>query len=169
MLMKLSQLSDKSSPIKQFVARLAKTTKQRAISVVAHKARRVSGVSARSFEIHLENGQVVAVWVRILNDAPDIFRIDLNAKQLPTTGDFSVDYMPAFNQSVDEVAVNVVQGQSAFDKKRAAVKVKRAPTKGLVSQRQQLIDLQRQADDLQRRIDANQDKIDELKSRINEV
>ncbi|MDO4440570.1 MAG: hypothetical protein Q4B81_00120 [Moraxella sp.] len=167
--MKLSELTEKSTPIKEFVQRLAKSTKQRAISVVAHKAKRISGVSARPFDIHLENGQVVVVYVRTVNEKADIFRIDLNGKQMPTTGDFGTEYMPAFYQSVDEVAAFVVRGQQAFDKKRAKVKVKRPSAKPSQSMSARLEALATQSVELDAQITAKQSKVDELYAQIEQI
>lgn len=167
--MKLSQLTEKSEPIKQFIARLAKTTKQRVINVDAHKVRRVAGASARQFDAHLENGQVVGVYLRMESDKADIFRIDLNGRALPISGDFATEYMPAFYQSVDEVASIVVRGQDAFNKKRAQVKVKRPNAKTGQSMSAKLEALHTQSQELEAQIIAKQSKVDELTAQIEQI
>lgn len=167
--MKLSELTEKSTPIKEFVQRLAKATKQQAVSVVVQKARRIGGVSARVVDIYLENGQVVSPVLRIIDDKVDIFKIDVNGKQVPLVGDFATDYMPAFYKSVDELAAFVVRGQDAFDKKRAKVKVKRPAAKNTQSLTSQLEALSKQAGELDAQIQAKEDKVKELTAQLEQI
>ncbi|WP_395143201.1 hypothetical protein ACF3NV_05840 [Moraxella atlantae] len=157
--MKLTDITEKTPLIKDFGARLAKSTKQKVVATVFNKVKRVAGVSAMPVDFNLENGQVVTAYVRVyantdialtkqtkisstaplntqenksnLKDSKrdfDIYRIDINGKQLPITGDFDNTYKPSFNKSVDEVAAAVSQGQAAFDKKQATIKVKQVNT-----------------------------------------
>ena len=125
--MKLSEITEKTSLVKDFVQRLSKTAKQKTFVEILRTSR-VSGASAKPIHIALEGGQVVKVYIREAPDAAnadglDIFRIDVNGKTQPTTGDFDNSYKPAFNASVDEIAGIVTRNQTAFSQRRARAKV----------------------------------------------
>lgn len=121
--MKLSEITEKTPLVKDFANRLAKTTKQAIVSMTIEKTKRISGASARAVSIALENSQTVKVYLRVAGDAFDIFRIDINGKMQKLAGDYSNDYTPSFNASVDIIANTVKQGQAAFDKRQAKKKV----------------------------------------------
>lgn len=123
-ILKLSELNEKSSPVKEFVQQLKKATKQKVISVVPHKIKRVSGVSAKKFDVVLDDSQKVGIVIRIVNNTADVFRVLINDKQVPQITDFDMSYMPLFIDNVNHVAKLVVAGRVAFAKKLAAVKVK---------------------------------------------
>lgn len=168
--MKLSELSEKNPLIRDFSNRLAKSTKQPINSTQFNKIKRVSGVSALPVDFHLAHGQNVTIYLRLIEGNPDIFRIDVNDKQLPTTGDFSNDYKPSFNKSVDEIANVIVKGQSNFDKKRTAVKTASTSSRNNTSQRQKLADLTQQIGEIDSQIQQKQaekqaliDQLDALK------
>ena len=78
--MKLSDITEKTPLVKDFVNRLAKTTKQAIVNTTVEKTKRVSGASARAVNIAFENGQNVKAYIRVVGDAFDIFRIDINGK-----------------------------------------------------------------------------------------
>ncbi|WP_410472103.1 hypothetical protein ACGTJS_11015 [Faucicola mancuniensis] len=155
--MKLSEITEKTPLIKDFSNRLAKTTRQRIATVVINKIKRVSGVSSLPVDMNLENNQKVTCYIRIVDEKADMWRIDINGKQLPITGDLDNSYKPSFNKSVDDIAKAVVAGQKAFDKKMARQKtpsVTRTSTK--VSQTKQLEELAQQAQDLDNTITQKQ-------------
>lgn len=155
--MKLSEIKETTPLVKDFYKRFEKSVKEKIVSSVLNKAKRVAGVSAIPIDLNLENGQVVTIYLRIIDDKPDIFRVDVNGRQMPTTGDFSNEYKPSFNLSVDEVASFVRQGQSAFDKKRAKVKVKPiSPKRETVSIKQQIQDFKSQSHELDQVISQKQ-------------
>ena len=184
---KLSDITEKTPLVKDFIQRLAKTTKQAVVTTIVGKVKRTGGVSALPIVINLENGQVVTIYTRIITDinqdikvvrpqppryTPDIFRVDVNGKQMPTTGDFSNDYKPSFNKSVDEVAQFIAQGQKAFDTKRTALKPARIGGQSeTMTQKKQLDELTAKAVELDQQIEIKQgekqvlqDKLTTLKS-----
>lgn len=184
---KLSDITEKTPLVKDFIQRLAKTTKQAVATTIVGKVKRTGGVSALPIDINLENGQVVTIYTRIITDinqdtkvvrpqppryTPDIFRVDVNGKQMPTTGDFSNDYKPSFNKSVDEVAQFIAQGQKAFDTKRTALKPARISGQSeTMTQKKQLDELTAKAVELDQQIEIKQgekqvlqDKLTTLKS-----
>ena len=121
--MKLSDITEKTSLVKDFVNRLAKTTKQAIVSITIENTKRISGASARPISVTLENDQNVKVYIRVVGDAFDIFRIDINGKMQKLAGDYSNAYKPSFNASVDIIAHAIKQGQAAFDKRQAKKKM----------------------------------------------
>lgn len=124
MSVKLSDITEKTLLVKDFVARLKRTTKQAIPIVNVEKIKRVSGASARPVRIALENGQVVMIYLRVTDDHFDIFRIDINGKSQPLSGDFDNSYKPVFNASVDMIANTIKTSQAAFTKKLAQKRVK---------------------------------------------
>lgn len=122
--MKLSDTTEKTPLIKDFKQRLAKTLGESVVAVIIGKVKRTGGISALPVDFNLENGQQVTTYLRVIDEKPDMYRIDINGKQIPTTGDFSNEYKPSFNKSVDEIAMFVKTGQTAFNAKVAKQKVK---------------------------------------------
>ncbi|MDO5769033.1 MAG: hypothetical protein Q4P13_05970 [Psychrobacter sp.] len=124
--MKLSEIKETTPLIKDFKKRLAKTAKQAIPIVNLLKVSRIAGASALPIEFVLENGQKVQIYVRLVDDDSklDIFRIDINGKNIPLSGDYDNSYAPSFNASVDQIAQMILTGQSDFDKKLARQKVK---------------------------------------------
>jgi len=150
--MKLSDVTEKTPLIKEFINRLAKATKQAIPIVNVLKVVRVSGASAKPIEAVLENGQKVKLYVRTEgsdDDKLDIFRIDINGKQQPLSGDFDNSYKPSFNASVDALGHSIVRGQNAFNKKQAKVRVKplrASAPKNKAQQRNELLQQVRELD-----------------------
>lgn len=127
--MKLSDITVKTPLVRDFVKRLTQSAKQSIPIVDVEKIKRISGASVRPVLLSLENGQSLKLYLRLAGteDKIDIFRIDLNGKQVPISGDFDNSYMPAFNASVDAIANTIRGGQKAFSAKAAKQKVR--PTK----------------------------------------
>lgn len=122
--MKLSDITPKTPLVKDFVTRLARSTKQAIPIVNIEKVKRVSGASVRPVNLVLENGQTVKIYLRLADDHFDIFRIDINDKVQPLSGDFDNSYKPSFNASVDALATTIRNGQTAFTKKLAKNRIK---------------------------------------------
>lgn len=165
---KLSDISEKTPLIKDFVARLKRSSKQAIPKVEVERVKRISGASARPVMIYLENGQTVKIYLRVTDDHFDIFRIDINDKSQPLSGDFDNSYKPSFNASVDMIANTIKNGQTAFTKKQATRRVKppvvggRAP-QNKPQQRNALIAEARELDEV---IVKKQGVVDELKTQL---
>lgn len=152
--MKLADLSEKTPLIKDFSQYLAKSVGESIVTTVISKAKRISGVSATPIDFNLENGQVVTAYIRVVDEKYDMYRVDVNGKQLPTTGDLDNTYKPSFKKSVDEIANFVKKGQAAFDKKQAGTKVRVATSNrnASVSAAKQIQELKVQSKELDQQI-----------------
>lgn len=124
--MSLTDFKDDKHPLaSKFIKTLKKALGKKdsiAISQVL-KAKRLAGTSVKPLECVLENGQVVTAYVCVAKgdddkDKLELFRVDINDKQLPTVNAFSNDNA-IFAKAVGEVAAAVFKGQARFDKKRA--------------------------------------------------
>ena len=156
--MKLSDITPKTKLVADFVKQLAKATKQAIPIVEVGKTARVSGASARPVSMTLENGQSVKLFLRVVTakddngkdiERFDIFRIDINDKAQPLSGDFDNSYRPSFDASVNALGNMLRTGQAAFDKKRAKIKVRKPRTGPAPKNKtQQLTALQGEAGEL---------------------
>lgn len=135
--MKLSDITEKTQLVKDFVNQLKKATKQAIPIVEVGKVARVSGASARPVNLVLENGQTVKLFLRVVSakndnnkdfERFDIFRIDINGKAQPLSGDYDNSYRPAFDASVNALGNMLRTGQATFDKKRAKQKIRKPRT-----------------------------------------
>lgn len=129
--MKLSEITKKTKLVADFSKRLAYSTKQKVVDTAIEKVKRISGASVRPVSMALENGQTVKIYLRLVDDGEkyDIFRIDVNGKMIPLSGDFDNGYDDSFNASVDALATMIKTGQKKFDTKRAKMKVRKTPAK----------------------------------------
>lgn len=171
--MKLSAITAKTPLVKDFVARLAKTTKQAIPIVEIEKTQRLAGATVRPAVLSLENGQQVKLYLRLAGEEGklDIFRIDLNSKQIPISGDFDNSYKPAFNLSVDAIATTIKSGQKAFTAKIAKTKTKPSPKAGntpknRAQQRNALLD---QSKDLDKIISAKTTEKEQLTQQLTQI
>lgn len=148
--MKLADLTEKTPLVKDFSQYLAKSVGEAIVAIVVNKAKRISGVSATPVDFNLENGQVVTAYIRVVDEKYDMYRVDVNGKQLPTTGDLDNEYKPSFKKSVDEIANFVKRGQAGFDKKQASTKVRVASSNrnASVSMAKQIQELKVQSQEL---------------------
>jgi len=161
--MKLSDITEKTPIVKDFVAQLKKSTKQAIPIVEVGKTARVSGASARPVDMVLENGQSVKVYLRVVSakdengkdvERFDIFRIDINGKSIPLSGDYDNSYKPSFDASVTALGNMLRTGQNAFDKKRAKQKIRKPRTGPAPKNKtQQLNELVNDAGELDKTID----------------
>ncbi len=126
--MELSDINEKSELVTKFVEYLAKQTRQAIPIVESQPTDRVGGVSARPIHIALEQGQIVKLFIRVVDDHADLFKITINGRNIPINGDFSLDYLPSFRASVKMIADVILKGQARFDKKRGKQSTKKAPS-----------------------------------------
>ncbi len=110
-----SGLSEASPLIKSLKAGLIKGSGQNVPYIVISKVQRITGVSVKNVDMTLENGQVVTYRIK---NTGDIFRVQINGKDLPLTGD-----MTMIADVSKEIGAKVRSGQAAFDKKQAAARV----------------------------------------------
>lgn len=157
--MKLSDITVKTPLVRDFVKRLTQSAKQGIPIVQIEKTRRVDGASTRPVLMSLENGQSIKLYIRLAGDDEhlDIFRIDLNGKQMPISGDFDNSYLPAFNLSVDAIANTIRSGQKAFSAKVAKQRIKGAPVrntnnpKNIAQQRNAVLEQSKERDEIIKR------------------
>lgn len=130
--MKLSEITKKTKLVADFSKRLSYSVKEKIVATEVEKVKRISGASVRPVNMALENGQTVKIYLRLVDDGAkyDIFRIDVNGKMIPLSGDFDNSYDDSFNASVDALATMIKTGQKKFDTKRAKMKVRKTPASG---------------------------------------
>lgn len=135
--MKLSEITKKTKLVADFSKRLSYSAKEKIVATEVEKVKRISGASVRPVSMALENGQTVKIYLRLVDDGAkyDIFRIDVNGKMIPLSGDFDNSYDDSFNASVDALATMIKTGQKKFDAKRAKMKVRKTPASGGSSNR----------------------------------
>ena len=171
--MKLSDITNKTPLVKDFSNRLAKTAKQAIPIVEVGKSQRLAGATVRPVLMVLENGQEVTVYLRLAGegDKLDIYRIDLNGKQIPISGDFDNSYKPAFNLSVDAIASIIISGQKAFTAKMAKTKVKASPKSGTTpkNRAQQHVILLEQSGELDKVIAAKTKEKEQLTEQLDKI
>lgn len=165
--MNLTDINKQTPLVREFNKALQKYLGESVISIVPQKAKRTDGISQLPMDFNLENGQVLTVFFRLVNQEPDIFSFKLNGSALPTAGDFDHNYKPAFNKSVKELASVISKKQAAFDKKRATVKVKQPRAKNsTISQQQQMKALTEQIELLEQQVNAKTQERDTLKAQL---
>lgn len=179
--MKITDFTEKHPLAKNFIKDLNKALKKNdsvAISEIT-KAKRVGGVTAMPLVLQLENGQSVTAYVRLItedgNETFDLFRVDVNKKELPTSNRFSED-KAIFAKAVDEVAKAVLAGQAKFDKNRqkdSSQYTKKAQKATNAKRGSQLELLQQQVEAIDKEIAINegvkadlQKELDELKAKL---
>lgn len=130
--MKLSDITAKTKLVADFSKRLAHSAKQKIVATEIEKVKRVSGASVRPVNMIFENGQSVKIYLRLVDAKDgakyDIFRIDINGKLIPLSGDFDNSYKPSFDASVDMLAGMIKSGQKAFNAKQSKIKVRKPHT-----------------------------------------
>lgn len=118
----LTALSEQTPLVKKLNQGLSKAVGQAIPFVTIEKVKRSTGVSVREVGLGLENGQKVSF---LLKADGDIFRVQLNGKDLPITGDFDPS---TFNAAMTEIAGKVRANQKAFDllQKKTIVRIPKA-------------------------------------------
>lgn len=117
----LASMNESSKNVKKFKDALEKASGQKAAFVTIDKMKKTAGEVSKDLHFGLENGQKVTFVIRKDGDA---FRVRLNDKDLPLTGDLDPDYKPTFNAAIKEIAGAVRGNQSKFDKRLTTQKVK---------------------------------------------
>jgi hypothetical protein len=144
----LQALTEKDPLITKIKAALESSTGQAAPYTTLSNVQRVAGVSIRTLEFGLENGQQVAFLIR---NTGDIFRVQLNSKDLPLATDFDHEYGELFKQGMNEIGQAVRKNQKAFDDKKAKGKIvipKAAPNNKVKTTAQKLKDAESLRDEL---------------------
>lgn len=116
----LATLTDKDSLVQKFKKALESATGQTIPIINLGKVKRVSGVSIRPVELVLLGGQTITLLIR---QAGDVFRVQINGKDLPMAGDLGIQYEASFKAGISEIADAVRSGQKSFEKKQSRQKV----------------------------------------------
>lgn len=176
--MKLSDFKDeKHSLAKRFIQAVNKALGKKDKIIISEvlKAKRLSGVSAKPLSCALENGQNITAYVCVSNenDVPklELFRVDINGKQLPMTNRFSDD-TAIFNKAASEVAVAVIGEQAKFDKKRSKdgmAVVKEAQKRSDRQRKDKIQTAKTELDALNQQIAQDEGVRDELQAQLDEL
>lgn len=131
MTLKIESLTDQSIELKDTVRKaLVGAIGQRVPIINVLKSTRKSGVSVRPVIFVLEGGQEVSFLVR---QGGDVFRVQINGKDFPLTGDITLDQgryqKQSFDLAIKQIADAVRKGQAAFDKKKTTAKIVTPPAK----------------------------------------
>jgi hypothetical protein len=128
--LQIEGLSDQSPTVKTLQAALEKATGQQVPIVNVLKPTRKSGVSVRPIELVLAGGQAVTFLVR---QGGDVYRVQINGKDFPLTGDITLSpekyQKQSFDLAMKQIAESIRTGQAAFDKKKTTAKVVIPPAK----------------------------------------
>lgn len=116
----LQTLTEKDPLVAKLKAALGTASGQSVPYTTIEAIKRIAGVSARGITFGLENGQQVTFLIR---NTGDIFRVQLNAKDLPLATDFDHEYSDLFKQGMNEIGQAVRKNQKAFDAKKAKGKI----------------------------------------------
>ena len=128
--LQIEGLSDQSPTVKTLQAALEKATGQKVPIVNVLKPTRKSGVSVRPIELVLAGGQAVTFLVR---QGGDVYRVQINGKDFPLTGDITLSpekyQKQSFDLAMKQIAESIRTGQAAFDKKKTTARVVIPPAK----------------------------------------
>ncbi len=116
----LQTLTEKSPVVVQFKKSLESKTGQGVPYTTIEKIKRTSGVSIRPVVFGLENGQTVGF---LFKADGDVFRTQLNGKDLPLAADFDHTYPELFEEGMTQVGNAVKKNQRAFAKRQTMAKV----------------------------------------------
>lgn len=116
----LQTLTEKDALVTKLKAALESASGQSVPYITIEAIKRIAGVSARGITLGLENGQSVTFLIR---NTGDIFRVQLNGKDLPLATDFDHEYGELFKQGMAEIGQAVRKNQKAFDDKQAKGKI----------------------------------------------
>lgn len=121
----IATITDKHPALKKLSVALAKATGQTVALVnIDPKPKRTAGVSTRSVELVLSGNQTVTFMFR---QGGDVWRVKINGKDTPLTGDVTLSdekfQKQSFDVAINQIAQSVNAGQKAFEKKLATQKV----------------------------------------------
>lgn len=123
----LAGMSESSPHVKKFKDALEKGSGQKVTFTTIAKIKKTSGEISKDLEFGLENGQKVTFVIRRDGDA---FRVKLNDKDLPISGDLDPNYKPTFSEAMKEIAASVRGNQAKFNKSLTMQRVKIPPSPG---------------------------------------
>ncbi|MEY2864245.1 MAG: hypothetical protein RLY58_1952 [Pseudomonadota bacterium] len=121
----IATITDKHPALKKLSAALAKATGQTVPVVnIEAKPKRTAGVSTRSVELVLSGNQKVMFMFR---QGGDVWRVKINGKDTPLTGDVTLSdekfQKQSFDVAINQIAQAVTTGQKAFENKLNKEKV----------------------------------------------
>lgn len=119
--------------IKKIKSALEKATGQSIPLVEVKKVQRKGGVSVVPVVLVFAGGQELTLFARA---SADVFKSELNGKEIVLPGDFSDDYQQTFDNAVSGIASLVRKAQSMIDEQNKKDKVKLPPRKNRSIQQQ---------------------------------
>lgn len=148
--------------IKKIKSALEKATGQSIPLVELKKVQRKSGVSVVPIFLVFAGGQELVLYARA---SADVFKAELNGKEVVLSGDFSDDYQQTFDNAVSGLAKLIRSSQAKVEQQNRKDKVKLPPRKSRSTQQmisdkrdeetkldQELIDLTTQRDQLREQL-----------------
>jgi hypothetical protein len=171
MAVNIESLTDQSIELKgRLKDALAAATGQPVALINVLKAKRPSGVSVRPVEFVLGGSQTVTFLIR---QGGDVYRVQINGKDFPLTGDVTLSNEKYQKQSFDlalkQIGDAIRTGQKAFDKKqeRQKVVIPKDPNKATPKNTtQQLKQAQQLEAELLETIATKTQQRDDLKARV---
>lgn len=145
-----------------------KSAQQKVESIAVEKAKRIAGVSVAPVQYTLSGQQALDFLLRADGD---VYRVKLNGKDYPLTGDLNPDTDSTFKAAIKELARAVITGQAKFTAKlekesNSLLQPRQKPNSSVMNIAQQLkanADLELQLDNEIVKLTAQRD---ELKSRL---
>lgn len=148
--------------IKKIKAALEKAAGQSIPLVEIKKVQRKGGVSVVPIFLVFAGGQELILYARA---SADVFKAELNGKEVVLSGDFSDDYQQTFDNAVSGLAKLIRSSQAKVEQQNRKDKVKLPPRKNRSTQQmisdkrdevakldQELIDLTTQRDQLREQL-----------------
>lgn len=148
--------------IKKIKAALEKAAGQSIPLVEIKKVQRKGGVSVVPIFLVFAGGQELVLYARA---SADVFKAELNGKEVVLSGDFSDDYQQTFDNAVSGLAKLIRSSQAKVEQQNRKDKVKLPPRKSRSTQQmisdkrdeetkldQELIDLTTQRDQLREQL-----------------
>ncbi|ENV36843.1 hypothetical protein F959_01650 [Acinetobacter venetianus RAG-1 = CIP 110063] len=148
--------------IKKIKSSLEKATGQSIPLVEIKKVQRKGGVSVVPVFLVFAGGQELTLYARA---SADVFKAELNGKEVVLSGDFSDDYQQTFDNAVSGLAKLIRSSQAKVEQQNRKDKVKLPPRKSRSTQQmisdkrdeetkldQELIDLTTQRDQLREQL-----------------
>lgn len=120
----LVNLTHDHSYIQKIKKALEQTTGQEVAHIDIRKVKRVAGTSVAPVQIVFADSQELILFVRA---GADVFKAQLNGKDIVLSGDFSDDYKPTFDAAVTGVAKLIRGAQPKVQAENAKQKVKLPP------------------------------------------
>lgn len=119
--------------IKKIKSALEKATGQSIPLVEVKKVQRRGGVSVVPVVLVFAGGQELTLFARA---SADVFKSELNGKEIVLPGDFSDDYQQTFDNAVSGIAKLIREAQPKVEQQNQKEKVKLPPRKNRSIQQQ---------------------------------